>query len=88
VAGVVSIGHAQPGNTGGIWVTGLPALPWVLVRAALDGELIPNAIAAATAPAALIAVRLRHIDISEEWVNPIIIPRISQKEHTARTLAC
>jgi hypothetical protein len=27
VAGVVSIGHAQPGNTGGIRVTGMPALP-------------------------------------------------------------
>jgi hypothetical protein len=88
VAGVVSIGHAQPGNTGGIWVTGLPALPWVLVRAALDGELIPHAIAATTAPAALIALRLQHMDIREEWEIPTITPRISQKERAARTLAC
>jgi hypothetical protein len=59
----------------------------VLVRAALDGELIPNAIAAATAPAALIALRLQNMDIREEWENPTITPRISQEERAARTLS-
>jgi hypothetical protein len=59
----------------------------VLVRAALDGELIPNVIAAATAPAALIALRLQNMDIREEWENPTITPRISQEQRAARTLS-
>ena len=91
VVGVVSTGHAQFKFTcaGPIWTAGLLATPrCMLVRATLGGELMPSTIAAATAPAALTAVRLRNTDIREEWERPIIIPQISQKEHAVRMLTC
>jgi hypothetical protein len=58
------------------------------VRAAPDGELVPSTIATATAPAAPIALRLRRMDIREEWEYPIIVPQISQKEHAVRVRVC